>query len=228
MSNKPDPALASTAQRRELLAIAREMGRSGLNVGTAGNASLRLSAANESLLMLVTPSGLAAEHCTLEDLVVVDASGAAGGLRAPSSEWQLHRDLYLANTDVGAVLHAHSPFATALACQRQDIPPFHYMIARFGGDSVRCAPYHLFGSAALSAATVRALDGRNACLLANHGMVVHGKDAAQALALAIELETLCAQYWRTLQLGPPALLNAEEMAEVLEAFKWYGKPRAAG
>lgn len=228
MSNRPDPALASTAQRSELLEIALEMERSGLNVGTAGNASLRLSAAEESLLMLVTPSGLAAGQCGPEDLVVVAADGAASGQRAPSSEWQLHRDLYLACADAGAVLHAHSPFATALACQRQDIPPFHYMIARFGGDSVRCAPYHLFGSSALSAAAVEALAGRNACLLANHGMVVHGHNGAQALALAIELETLCAQYWRTLQLGPPALLSAGEMTEVLEAFRWYGRPRAVG
>lgn len=224
--NAPDPACASLAQREHLLEIACRMSSSGLNVGTAGNASLRLSAHGDAVLMLITPSGLAAEHCSPADLVVVNAAGAASGQRAPSSEWQLHRDLYAAFGEAGAVLHAHSPFATALACQRRPIPPFHYMIARFGGDSVRCAPYHLFGSAALSAAAVAALTGRSACLLANHGMVVHGRDPEHALALAIELETLCAQYWRSLQLGPPALLTADEMAAVLDAFRWYGKPRS--
>jgi L-fuculose-phosphate aldolase len=101
------------------------------------------------------------------------------------------------------------------------------MIARFGGSTVRCAPYATFGTQALSDAAVAALEGRNACLLANHGMVVFGRDAAHALALAIEFEALCEQYWRSCQLGPPALLSEAEMAEVVERFRWYGRPRGA-
>lgn len=246
----PDPNPTRDAELRSvLLDTMRAMGTAGLNVGTAGNASVRLKtaqtrSADESVAdgvtdfdpspthlrpavhMLITPSGLAAEHCGVLDLAHVDSDGHAHGPFAPSSEWQLHRDIYAAFPAAGAVLHAHSPFATALACQRIDIPPFHYMIARFGGSSIRCARYATFGTQALSDATVAALHERNACLLANHGMVVFGRDLSQALALAIEFETLCAQYWRSLQIGAPVLLSEAEMAEVIERFRWYGKPRA--
>ena len=208
--------------RARLLHTLRAMGAARLNVGTSGNASQRLAGGR----MLISPSGIAAERCRAEDMVVVEADGRYAGARAPSSEWQLHHDVYAAFPAAGAVLHAHAPFATALACQRLDIQPFHYMIARFGGTTVRCARYATFGTQALSDASVAALQGRNACLLANHGMVVYGRDLAHALALAIEFETLCEQYWRTLQLGAPVLLSEAEMAEVIERFKWYGKPRA--
>ena len=235
-SPSPDLAAARDMELRiALLDTLRAMGVAGLNVGTAGNASVRLNAAqtrttidhaHAPVPMLITPSGLAAERCGAQDMARVDTDGRAHGPFAPSSEWQLHRDIYAAFPAAGAVLHAHSPFATALACQRIDIPPFHYMIARFGGSSIRCARYATFGTQALSDATVAALHERNACLLANHGMVVFGRDLNQALALAIEFETLCAQYWRSLQLGEPVLLSAAEMAEVIERFRWYGKPRA--
>ena len=208
--------------RARLLHTLRAMGAARLNVGTSGNASQRL----EGGRMLISPSGIAAERCRAEDMVVVEADGRYAGARAPSSEWQLHHDVYAAFPAAGAVLHAHSPFATALACQRLDIPPFHYMIARFGGTTVRCARYATFGTQALSDATVAALHERSACLLANHGMVVFGRDLEHALAMAVEFETLCEQYWRTLQLGAPVLLSEAEMAEVIERFKWYGKPRA--
>ena len=208
--------------RASLLHTLRAMGAARLNVGTSGNASQRL----ESGRMLISPSGMPAERCRAEDMVMVEADGRYAGARAPSSEWQLHRDVYAAFPAAGALLHAHAPFATALACQRLDIPPFHYMIARFGGTTVRCARYATFGTQALSDATVAALQERSACLLANHGMVVLGRDLEHALAMAIEFETLCEQYWRTLQLGEPVLLSEEEMAEVIERFKWYGKPRA--
>lgn len=213
--------------RSALLDTLRAMGNARLNVGTAGNASVRLpGAAHATVRMLITPSGVPAERCRLEDMAVAEADGSYHGPLAPSSEWQLHRDIYAAFPAAGAVLHAHSPFATALACQRVDIPPFHYMIARFGGSTIRCAAYATFGTQALSDATVAALQDRSACLLANHGMVVFGRDLTHALALAIELETLCEQYWRTLQLGAPVLLSAAEMAEVMERFRWYGKPRS--
>lgn len=211
--------------REPLLATARAMTTAGLNVGASGNASVRLADG-----LLITPSGLPAEACSPQDMVPLDDEGrpAAGAPAwAPSSEWQIHRDIYAAFPQAQAVLHAHSPFATALACQRIEIPPFHYMIARFGGHTVRCARYATFGTPALSQAAVVALQDRSACLLANHGMLVFGRDLAHALAQAIEFETLCAQYWRTCQLGAPVLLSREEMDEVIERFRWYGRPRAA-
>ncbi|MDR1662011.1 MAG: class II aldolase/adducin family protein [Azoarcus sp.] len=203
-----------------LLAVARAAVARRLNTGAAGNVSARFGEG-----FIITPSGLPPERCEVGDMAAMSLDGRHTGARAPSSEWRIHRDIYVRFPEAGAVLHAHSPFATALACQRADIPPFHYLIARFGGDSVRCAAYAAFGTEALSTNALAALDGRNACLLANHGMLVHGRELDQALAQAIELETLCEQYWRTCQLGPPILLTAVEMAEALESFSWYGRPR---
>lgn len=208
--------------RLALLSAARGMAAARLNVGSAGNASVRTPEG-----FLITPTGMAAEQCEAEDLVAMTLDGQASGRCAPSSEWRFHRDIYAARPEAGAVLHAHSPFATALACQGQDIPAFHYMIARFGGATVRCAPYATFGTQALSDHALAALADRCACLLGNHGMLVFGRDPAHALALAIELETLCEQYWRSCQLGPPKLLGEEEMAAVLEKFRSYGQPKPA-
>jgi len=201
----------------ELLAVARSLKAHRLNVGTSGNASVRCDGG-----FLITPSGLLPERCSAADMVWMGMDGASAGGLAPSSEWRIHRDIYASVPEAGAVIHAHSPFATALACQRVDVPPFHYMIALFGGDSVRCAPYATFGTEALSRSVLAALAGRSACLLANHGMVTYGRDLAHALAQAIELETLCEQYWRACQPGPPVLLSKEEMAEALERFRHYG------
>lgn len=207
--------------RHRLLVTAQAMTRSGLSTGSAGNVSVR-----DGDGMLITPSGLAPEQCTEEDMVWSDFNGVSHATLAPSSEWRFHAALYSRDPQAGAVLHAHAPFATALACQRIDIPPFHYMIARFGGDSVRCARYATFGTQELCDHIRVAISGRRACLLANHGLVVYGATLAETLALAHEFESLCEQYWRTLQLGPPVLLSAAEMSEALERFNWYGKPKS--
>lgn len=213
-------APAEEALRELLIATARAMAAARLNTGTAGNASVRTAGG-----MLITPSGLAPEACTADDMVAVHADGTAHGALAPSSEWRFHFDLYAQRAEAGAIVHAHAPFATALACQRITIPPFHYMIARFGGTTVRCARYATFGTQALSDSISTAMQARNACLIANHGMIVFGRDLVDALALAVEFEALCEQYWRALQLGPPVLLSAAEMAEVVERFRWYGRPQ---
>lgn len=201
-----------------VLATARAMNASGINRGAAGNVSAR-----DGEGFIITPTGMAYDQCIAADMVKVGADGTAQGRRRPSSEWRFHHDIYATRPEAGAILHAHSPFATALACQELDIPPFHYMIARFGGETVRCAAYATFGTQALSDAIVAALTDRRACLMAHHGMVVFGADLDETLALAIEFEALCEQYWRVLQLGAPKLLPADEMARVIEKFKSYGK-----
>ena len=205
-------------RRAELIAAARAMRPAGLNRGTAGNLSVR-----DGDGFLITPTGMAYDSLQPDDIVHMQLDGSSSGRRQPSSEWRFHRDLYAARPEVGAVLHAHSPFATSLACLRRDLPPFHYMIARFGGDSIRCADYAIFGSAELSAAALAALAGRKGCLLANHGQLVCARDLAEASALAVELEELCEQYWRASQLGAPVLLDAAEMAAVIEKFAGYGQ-----
>jgi len=206
-----------TADR--LLDIARGMSDARLSVGTAGNVSLRTATG-----MTITPSGLAPHHCSAEDMSQVAPDGSASGRLTPSSEWRMHRDIYTARPDIHAILHAHAPFATALACHRLRIPPFHYMIARFGGDDVRCGDYATFGTQALSDATLAALQDRSACLMANHGMIVLAGSADELLPRAIEFEMLCEHYWRARSLGEPTLLDAGQINEAIARFSDYGRP----
>ena len=204
--------------RDQLIASARAMQPAGLNKGTSGNVSVRSGEG-----FYITPTGLPYESLTADDIPLMALDGSHAGRCKPSSEWRFHRDLYATRPEVGAVLHAHSPFAVSLACLRRAIPPFHYMIARFGGDTIRCADYAIFGSPELSTAAMSALQDRKACLLANHGLLVAGRDLAEALTLAVELEELCEQYWRACQLGEPVLLSVAEMAAVLDKFQSYGQ-----
>ncbi len=208
--------------RRQLIDTARRMAAVGLNRGTAGNLSVRALENGENGF-LITPTGMAYGELAPEDIVFMRFDGSAAGHRQPSSEWRFHRDIYAARPQAGAVLHAHSPFAVSLACLRRGIPPFHYMIARFGGDSVRCAAYATFGTQALSEAALAALDQRSACLLANHGFLLHAPTLPRALELGVEFEELCEQYWRACQLGEPVLLESAEMRLVLEKFAHYGQ-----
>jgi L-fuculose-phosphate aldolase len=208
--------------RQKLIDTACRMESCGLNKGSAGNLSVRHVEAGEEGY-LITPSGMAYENMLPEDVVFMRLDGTPCGRRQPSSEWRFHHDIYATRPEAGAILHAHAPFATSLACLRRDIPPFHYMIARFGGATLRCANYATFGTQALSDAALTAMQGRSACLLANHGLLVFGRDLEQTLALGVELETLCEQYWRACQLGQPVLLDAAEMALVLEKFACYGQ-----
>jgi L-fuculose-phosphate aldolase len=144
----------------------------------------------------------------------------------PSSEWRFHRDILASRPDANVVVHCHAMFATTLAIARMEIPPLHYMIAAAGGPTIRCAPYATYGTQELSDAALAALDGRRACLLANHGMIAIGADLGKALRLAVEVETLAAQYWRTLQVGGPKLLSEDEIAVVLGKFGTYGQQPA--
>ena len=207
----------------EVLATARQMNACGINRGAAGNVSARVP--GRKLEFVITPTGMAYADCTVADMVRVGRGGEwlDPESRLPSSEWRFHHDIYVARPEAGAVVHTHSPFATALACQELGVPAFHYMIARFGGDSVRCADYATFGTQDLSDHVLLALEGRCACLMAHHGMVVFGKDLRQALDLAVELETLCEQFWRVIQLGEPKLLPDDEMQRVLALFAGYGQ-----
>jgi L-fuculose-phosphate aldolase len=208
--------------RRQLIDTARRMASARLNPGTAGNLSAR-AVENGENGYLITPSGMEYDALTEKDIVFMRRDGTPVGRRKPSSEWRLHHGLYAERPDAGAVLHAHAPFAVSLSCLRRDIPPFHYMIARFGGDTIRCADYATFGTPALSDNALAALSGRCACLLANHGLLVFGRTLARAFALAVEFEALCEHYWRACQLGPPALLSSEEMRVVLAKFADYGQ-----
>lgn len=201
--------------RAAVVGAAREMSALGLSRGTSGNVSARVGGD----AMLVTPSALPYEAMGAGDLVLADLEGrVVEGSRVPTSEWRLHAAIYRARPEVGSVVHAHATYCTTLSALRRDIPAFHYMIALAGGDSIRCAPYAGFGTSELAARAVAALEGRDACLLANHGMVALGADPGAALALAREVETLAELYWRVLAAGEPTLLTSAEVAEARLRF----------
>ena len=205
----------------QLLKVSQQLVQLGLNKGTSGNASARRDGG-----FLVTPSGMAIEEMTPESMVFMQLDGDFEQGKKPSSEWRFHRDILASRPEINAVIHTHSMFATTLACLHQDIPPFHYMIAVAGGDNIRCTPYALFGSQLLSDYALATLTDRKACLLANHGMIALGNNLEDALAVTVEVENLCEQYWRILQVNPnPTLLTETEMREVFQQFKGYGKWR---
>ena len=219
-------AADESALRRAIVGTALEMERLGINQGTSGNVSARYRAG-----LLITPSGVSARELDEKDIVwlPLDIADDAELLRIerPSSEWRIHRDILRARDDIDAVVHTHSIAATAMAIHGRDIPALHYMVAAAGGDSIRCAPYALFGTQLLSDHALTALQNRRACLLAHHGVVALGVDLARAVWLAHEVEVLARQYLLACQLGAPPLLSGEQMDEVLEKFKTYGRRKEA-
>jgi L-fuculose-phosphate aldolase len=220
-------AATEAALRDAVIATARAMNPAGINRGKAGNVSARWCDARGDAF-LVTPSGMPYGEIRPDDIVRVTLDGDPHGTRKPSSEWRFHRDIYRTRAEANAIVHVHSPFATALACNRRGIPPFHYMVAVAGGRDIRCAPYATFGTQALSDNALAALEGRRACLLANHGAIAFGPTLEAALALAVEVETLAEMYVRALQVGEPILLDDAEMDVVIAKFASYGQdpPRA--
>lgn len=209
---------AERGVRMRLVAAARRLAAAGSNAGTAGNLSARVEQG-----YIVTPSALPYDTMHPEDLVFMGHDWThGGGQRPPSSEWRLHRDVYARRPEVGAVVHAHSPYATTLACLRRGIPAFHYEVALAGGADIRCGDYATFGTQALSDAALRALEGRRACLLANHGIVAVGPGLEEALELAEKVEALARMYWQALQVGEPVLLDEVEMARVGEKYATHG------
>jgi len=219
-------AAQERALRRGIVETSLEMERLGINQGTSGNVSARLGDG-----FLITPSGVPARELREEGVVWlpldVDDDAEVLHVKRPSSEWRIHRDILRARHEMHAVVHTHSTAATAMAIHGRDIPALHYMVAAAGGDSIRCAPYALFGTQLLSDHALKALQDRRACLLAHHGVVALGDDLARAVWLAHEVEVLARQYLLACQLGPPPLLSDVQMEEVLERFKTYGRPRHA-
>ena len=222
LNHQPDKAL-----REEVINTANKMNALGVNHGKAGNVSARTSSG-----FLLTPTGIAYEKLSVEDLVAMaidhTPEGTFFGDILPSSEWRFHRDIYAARNDVHAIVHTHSVFATTLAVLGREIPAFHYMVAVAGGANIRCAPYATFGTQALSDFALAALHDRRACLLAQHGVIACGTDLEGALALAVEVEMLAKMYLGALNTGLTVpVLDAAEMARVLEKFRTYGQQKPA-
>lgn len=205
--------------RTDLVCTARRLHELNLSAAATGNVSVRCGPG-----YLVTPSGMDYQSVTADDLVWLDVDGGVPeGQRRPTSEWRMHVAIYQARPEFAAIVHTHSAHATALACLRREIPPFHYMVTKAGGDNIRCADYATFGTQALSNNALQALADRRACLLANHGLIAAGATLATALQLAWEVEELARQYCLLLPLGEPVLLDAEELQRVSAQFADYGQ-----
>ncbi|MCB1547448.1 MAG: class II aldolase/adducin family protein [Hyphomicrobiaceae bacterium] len=205
--------------RSRVIETALAMSRSGLSPGRSGNVSCRWQDG-----MLITPTGMAYDSLLPEDIVRLDGDGGiVSGRRRPSSEWRFHLAAYEARPDMAAVVHTHSLHATVLAAAHRPIPAFHYMVAVAGGSDIPLVPYATFGTEELAGHVARGLAERRACLMANHGQIAMGGDLDAALELAQEVETLAEQYCKVQLLGEVRLLDADEMARVLERFKTYGQ-----
>ncbi|MGS2717065.1 class II aldolase/adducin family protein [Eionea flava] len=203
--------------KQEIIATAIALNTSGINQGTSGNVSIRTTQG-----FLITPSGIPSTQLTIDDIVLMNLGGDVIEGKIPSSEWRFHCDIYNQRSDVNAIVHTHSVYATALACLEKDMPAFHYMVAMAGGNNIRCAPYATYGTQALSDAALLALVDRKACLLAHHGVIATGVDLARAFALASEVETLAQQYLIALAINEPDILSDIEMERVVEKFETYG------
>ena len=212
-------------QRDQIIEYSLKLNSTNLSPLRSGNISLR---SEESGIKgyLITPSGKKYETLKPEDIVFMSLNEDAQdnfSINKPSSEWRFHRDIYLNKRDAEAIVHAHSPHATAVSSHGKTIPPFHYMIALAGGEDVKCAEYATFGTEELSKNVITALKDRSACLMSNHGQVAFGKNLDQAFELAQEIENICHQYTIALKLGKPKILSLEEMKKVLEKAKDYKK-----
>ena len=205
--------------RRAIIAITRSLDEAGLVPNKSGNVSCRSAGG-----FLITPAGVRYADLMPEQIVELSPDGSPdpAGPR-PSSEWRMHEAIYALRPEAEAIVHTHSPHATALACAGRGIPAFHYMIALAGGD-IRCMPYATFGTAELAVTAVRGLEDRRATLLANHGVVALGASLRDAQAVAVEVENLARQYLALLAAGlEPVVLGEEELERVMDKFGDYGR-----
>jgi L-fuculose-phosphate aldolase len=205
--------------RKAVLETALTMSRSGLSPGRSGNVSCRFEDG-----MLITPSGKRYDEIGPENVVFVAGDGRVrDSHQIPSSEWHFHLAAYRARPDRSAVVHTHSMHATVLACAHKPIPAFHYMVGVVGGKDIPCVPYATFGTDELAQHVATGLSKRDACMMANHGLIAIGDTLAHTLELAAEIEILAEQYYKVLTLGKPHLLDDREMSRLLVKFKTYGR-----
>ena len=212
-------------QRNQIIEYSLKLNSTNLSPLRSGNISLR-SEENGADGYLITPSGKKYEILKPEDIFFMGLNEEEennNSTNKPSSEWRFHRDIYINKKEAQAIVHAHSPHATAVSSHGKSIPPFHYMIALAGGEDIKCSEYATFGTKELSDNVINALTNRSACLMSNHGQVAFGKNLEEAFELAQEIENICQQYIIALKIGEPKILSFEEMKKVLDKAKNYKK-----
>lgn len=210
-------------ERIELIEFGKKLVKSNLTKGTGGNLSVY---DRENGYVAITPSGIDFFEIQPEDIVIIDLEGKIiEGDRSPSSEWEMHLMPYRTRKDIDAVIHAHTMYATVLACLRKELPATHYMIA-VAGPTVRCAEYATYGTHELAINASKAMEDRNAVILANHGILAGAKDLLNAFNIVEEIEYCSEVYCKALSIGDPIILPQEEMTLMAEKFKTYGQKKS--
>ena len=210
-------------QRNQIIEYSLKLNSTNLSPLRSGNISLR-GREDDIEGYLITPSGKKYETLKPDDIVFMGLNEEVKNINIdnqPSSEWRFHRDIYENKKEAHAIVHAHSPHATAVSSHGKPIPPFHYMIALAGGEDIKCAAYATFGTKELSNNVIKALENRSACLMSNHGQVAFGKNLDEAFELSQEIENICQQYVIALKIGKPKILSFEEIQRVLSKAKNY-------
>ena len=217
-----------TNLKLEVIKYAKKLNDTNLSPLRSGNVSVRTDLTGKEGFF-ITPSGIKYDDLQEDKIVFLEMDEKKNeqkildhGLN-PSSEWRFHQDIYINKPDAIAIVHAHSPHATAVSAHGKNIPAFHYMVALAGGNDIKCADYATFGTKQLSKNIIQALNERKGCLMSNHGQVAFGKNLDQAFELAEEIENICHQYINTIKLGNPKILSFEEMNKILEKTKNYKK-----
>jgi L-fuculose-phosphate aldolase len=213
-------------EREQVIKYSLKLNTTNLSPLRSGNISVR-GIQKDVEGFFITPSGKKYETLKLEDIVFLSLNEEKDFLswfnlgKNPSSEWRFHQDIYKNKWEAQAIVHAHSPNATAVSSHGKSIPAFHYMIALAGGDDIKCSKYATFGTNELSMNIINALENRKACLMSNHGQVAFGKNLSTAFELAQEVENICHQYIIALKLGKPKILTFTEMQKILDKIKNY-------
>ena len=209
-------------ERQLIVAYGKKILAARLTKGTGGNLSIFNQ---EQSLLAISPSGIDYLAIRPRDVVVLNLEGEiVDGDKKPSSELEMHRIFYERRGDIRAIIHTHTVYATTLAILNQPLPPVHYLVALAGAE-VPCAKYAPFGSRELATNAYKAMEGKKAVILANHGLLAGGKDLAEAFNISEEIEYCAELYWRSKSIGEPIILPKEEMALMEEKFKAYGQGR---
>mgnify|MGYP001168966973 FL=1 len=209
--------MSELSLRKSIIKYSKLLNQTNLTPLRSGNISIRFKDG-----FLITPSGMKYKNLQPKDIVFVNLKGILKkGKNKPSSEWRFHKDIYIDKKDSKAIVHCHSKHALILSCFVKRIPSFHYMVAVAGGEDIKCAKYATYGTSELSKNIIKALRGRNACLIGNHGQVSFSNSLSKAFELAQEVEYLSEQYLGCLRTGKPKILSKSQMTKVLLKVKNY-------
>ena len=208
--------MKSFLNQKKIIKFSEKLEEKKLNIGSEGNVSIRSGKG-----FYISPSAIHPDKLKISDIPFISFEGKQTGGKKPSSEWMMHLLIYRKRPDIKAITHSHSMWSTSLSCLRKKIPSFHYMVAEFGGDDIKCSKYATFGTNLLAKNVLLALKDRKGCLMSNHGQLTTGKTIEESISLCESLEKLSKQYFLCKLTGQVKLLNKKEMKKIIHLFAGY-------